>query len=76
MINSLESSISSSANVNATASITTYVEENDYIMFENSSKMKIEEPKENSNANNDLSQTTNWFNVLCDDINKLFGGKY
>ena len=79
VINSLEKTVASTAaSINATNSNVLVVEEeNDYIMFENSSKLKIEE---NSSANfkneSEDSQITNWFDDVCNYVNGLFGGNY
>ena len=78
VINSLERTVAkTAASINATNSNVSFVveEENDYIMFENSSKLQIE--KENKqNIESEDAQITNWFDDVCDYVNELFGGNY
>ena len=80
VINSLEKSVAKTeASINATNSNVLIVaeEENNYILFENSSKLNIE----NSNTKNyenksEGPQVTNWFDDVCNYVNGLFGGNY
>ena len=79
VINSLEKSVASTAaSINASNSNVLVVEEeNDYILFENSSKLKIEENNsQNYNFESEETQITNWFDDVCNYVNGLFGGNY
>lgn len=78
VINSLEASVSkSSTALNANNANISYVveEENNYILFENSAKMEIEN-KTSEFSREDNSQQTNWFDSVCSYVNSLFGGNY
>lgn len=78
VINSLEASVSKSNTAlnSNNANISTVVEEeNNYILFENSTKMEIENKTVESSREN-YSQQTNWFDRVCSYVNSLFGGNY
>ncbi len=70
VINNLRiSATQSTVNV---STIITNGEENNYILFENNSKMNIEyKTPEIQNY-----EQTNWFDSLCNDMNELFGGSH
>lgn len=81
VINSLEASVGKTTALNANnASFScVYEQDNNYIMLENSNKIEIENNEnENQNKQNNSSesQVTNWFDVVCNYVNSLFGGKY
>lgn len=48
---------------------TTKYEENNFVTFEDGSKLKIEEDKEEKT-------NTNWFDSVIDGLNQMFGGNY
>ena len=79
VINSLESSVAkkvtalNAANANVSYAVE---EENNYILFENSTKMEIKENKNNNEKESELLPKANWFDVVCNYINNLFGGNY
>lgn len=79
VINSLESSVAkkvtalNAANANVSYAVE---EENNYILFENSTKMEIKENKNNNETESELLPKANWFDVVCNYINNLFGGNY
>lgn len=78
VINSLEASVSKSGTaLNANnANITAVVEEeNNYILFDNSTKMEINKSTEYVSEEVN-SQQTNWFDSVCNYVNSLFGGNY
>ena len=78
VINSLEASVSKSGTaLNANnANITAVVEEeNNYILFDNSTKMEINKSTEYVSEEIN-SQQTNWFDSVCNYVNSLFGGNY
>ena len=79
VINSLEGSVQAKAEANlysGNANISYVVEEeNNFIMFENSSKMEIENNK-NYTFKDNCSQETNWFDSVCNYVNTIFGGNY
>ena len=79
VINSLESTVAKRATaLNAANANVSYVveEENNYILFENQSKMEIEKNKTENNTESEVVPETNWFDVVCNYINNLFGGNY
>ena len=80
VINSLERSVAkTAASINTANSNVSFVyeEENDYILFENSSKLQIEQNNEqNYEETSENSQITNWFDDVCNYVNGLFGGNY
>ena len=79
VINSLEGSVQAKAGANlysGNANVSYVVEEeNNFIMFENSSKMEIENNK-NYTFKDNCSQETNWFDSVCNYVNTIFGGNY
>lgn len=78
VINSLEGSVQAKGNTNfnSNGANISYVveEENNYILFENSSKMEIE--NKTNYIEKDLSKETNWFDSICNYVNNMFGGNY
>ena len=80
VINSLERSVAkTAASINTANSNVSFVyeEENDYILFENSSKLQIEQNnKQSYEETSENSQITNWFDDVCNYVNGLFGGNY
>ena len=79
IIRSLERSIANaSTSQNGDSNVSTIVEENNNITFENSSILEIEHNTNYiSTTNNKSTNTqTNWFNEICSYLNRLFGGSY
>lgn len=76
VINSLNSSLgkSSSALVANTSNIQVVEKENNYIQFENSSKIEIEENNNYLDKGEFNEAKTNWFDAICNFADKLFGG--
>jgi len=74
VINSLQSTYANSSPEISPASVSANIdEENNYILFDNFSKIEI-----NKYQNYDESQITNnnWFETVCSYIGQLFGGSY
>ncbi len=77
VINSLSSSLSQTKNIkiaNAYSSAAQVENENNYINIDDTSKIEIEHELKVENKEEELLQTTNWFDYICSQIGKLFGG--
>lgn len=81
LIKSLESKIVASSTSNLSIS-TEVVEENNYILFDNSKTLQIENANFSKSLANSKGETnqkalqTSWFDDVCNFLNQLFGGKY
>lgn len=78
VINSLEASVSkSNTALNANNANISYVveEENNYILFDNSTKLEIQNNNAQFSSEDNLQQTY-WFDLVCTYVNTLFGGSY
>ena len=77
VINSLSASVGKNSNSLAASNSNVQVleKENNYIQFDNSSKLEIENVDyKNYQQNNSELTKTNWFDTICNIVDKLFGG--
>lgn len=76
VINSLSSSLGKNTNaiVSNMSNVQVLEKENNYIEFENSSKLEIQTDNYFKNNEEGELAKTNWFDAICNFADKLFGG--